>query len=64
MLTGEGRAHHGDIMREATRLVEAGKLVPRVDPRHFELSSVGEAYRAIESNDATGKIVVATSHLA
>jgi NADPH:quinone reductase len=64
MLTGEGRAHHGDIMREATRLVEAGKLVPRVDPRHFELSSVGEAYRALESNDAAGKIVVATSHLA
>jgi hypothetical protein len=32
MLTGEGRAHHGDILREATRLIEAGKLAPRVDP--------------------------------
>ena len=58
MLTGEGRAHHGEIMREATRLVEAGKLVPRVDPRNFTLSSVGDAYRAIEANDAAGKIVV------
>ena len=28
MLTGEGRAHHGDILREATGLVEAGKIVP------------------------------------
>jgi len=58
MLTGEGRAHHGEIMREATRLVEAGKVVPRVDPRHFALSSVADAYRAIEANDAAGKIVV------
>jgi len=58
MLTGEGRAHHGDILREATRLIEAGKLAPRVDPRRFTLSSVGEAYRALESNDAAGKIVV------
>jgi NADPH:quinone reductase-like Zn-dependent oxidoreductase len=58
MLTGEGRAHHGDILREATRLIEAGKLAPGVDPRHFTLSSVGEAYRALESNDAAGKIVV------
>ncbi len=58
MLTGEGRAHHGEILREATRLIEAGKVVPRVDPRHFTLSTVGEAYRALESNDAAGKIVV------
>jgi NADPH2:quinone reductase len=58
MLTGEGRAHHGDILREATRLIEAGKLAPRVDPRYFALSAVGEAYRALESGDAAGKIVV------
>lgn len=58
MLTGEGRAHHGEIMREATRLVEAGKVIPRVDPRHFALSSVADAYRAIEANEAAGKIVV------
>jgi len=58
MLTGEGRAHHGEIMREATRLVEAGKVIPRVDPRNFTLSSADDAYRAIEANDAAGKIVV------
>ena len=58
MLTGEGRAHHGEIMREATRLVEAGKVIPRVDPRNFTLSNVDDAYRAIEANDAAGKIVV------
>ena len=58
MLTGEGRAHHGEILREATRLVEAGKVAPRVDPRHFTLSTAGEAYRALETGDAAGKIVV------
>jgi NADPH:quinone reductase len=58
MLTGEGRAHHGEIMREATRLVEAGKVIPRVDPRNFTLSSVADAYRAIEASDTAGKIVV------
>jgi NADPH2:quinone reductase len=58
MLTGEGRAHHGEILREATRLVEAGKLAPRVDIRRFALAAVGDAYRALENNDAAGKIVV------
>ena len=58
MLTGEGRAHHGEILREATQLVEAGKVVPRVDPRHFTLSGVGDAYRAVEAGDGAGKIVV------
>jgi NADPH2:quinone reductase len=57
LLTGTGRAHHGEILREAARLAEAGKLVPRVDPRHFTPAAVEEAYRAIESG-AAGKIVV------
>src|ERR1700682_6168459 len=55
MLTGEGRAHHGDILREATRLIEAGKVAPRVDPRHFTLSRVAAAYRAVEHHDTAGK---------
>jgi NADPH:quinone reductase len=58
LLTGEGRDHHGEIMREATHLVEAGKVRPRLDPRHFSLSTVGEAYSAIEDRSAEGKIVI------
>jgi NADPH2:quinone reductase len=58
MLTGEGRAHHGEILREAARLVAAGKVAPRVDPRHFTLATVDDAYRALESNKAAGKIVI------
>ena len=38
LLTGEGRAHHGEIMAEATRLAEAGKLPP--SPRPTALHAV------------------------
>jgi NADPH:quinone reductase-like Zn-dependent oxidoreductase len=58
LLSGEGRAHHGEIMTEATRLVEAGKLVPLVDARHFTLESVGDAYALIREHAAKGKLVV------
>jgi NADPH2:quinone reductase len=58
LLTGEGRAHHGDILREATRLVEAGKLRPHLDPRRFGLSDVADAHAAIEDRSARGKIVI------
>jgi NADPH2:quinone reductase len=58
LLTGVGRAHHGEILREAARLAEAGKIVPRLDARHFALTAVDEAYRTIESGTAAGKIVI------
>jgi NADPH:quinone reductase-like Zn-dependent oxidoreductase len=58
LLSGEGRAHHGEIMREATRLAEAGQLRPRLDLRRFNLSNVAAAHAAIEDRSARGKIVV------
>jgi NADPH2:quinone reductase len=58
LLTGEGRAHHGEILRQATRLVEAGQLRPRLDPRRFTLATVGEAYRSLEGRSTEGKLVV------
>jgi NADPH:quinone reductase len=58
LLTGEGRAHHGEILREATKLAEAGKLRPRLDPRRFNLSNVDAAHAAIEDRSAKGKILV------
>ena len=58
LLTGKHREHHGEILQIATRLVEAGKLVPRVDPRSFELTSADLAYQAITAGTAKGKIVV------
>jgi NADPH2:quinone reductase len=58
LLTGEGRAHHGEILREATRLIEAGKIVPRLDPRQFSFETIGQAHGLVESRAAMGKVVI------
>jgi NADPH:quinone reductase len=58
ILTGEGRARHGEILREATKLCEAGKIVPKLDPRRFTLDTIDRAYDAIRNRNAAGKIVV------
>ncbi|SCB39117.1 NADPH:quinone reductase [Bradyrhizobium shewense] len=58
LLSGEGRAHHGEIMAQATRLAEAGKLVPLLDARRFTLENVDDAYALIRDHAAKGKLVV------
>ncbi|MGR9502587.1 zinc-dependent alcohol dehydrogenase family protein [Rhizobium leguminosarum] len=58
LLTAEGRAHHGEIMGEMTKLVEAGKVMPKLDPRRFTLADTDEAHRLIEDRQADGKLVV------
>jgi NADPH:quinone reductase len=58
MLTGRGRAHHGEIMREATILVEAGMLTPLVDGRRFALDAALIAHELVESGKALAKVVV------
>ncbi|WP_414712293.1 zinc-dependent alcohol dehydrogenase family protein [Sphingomonas sp.] len=58
LLSGEGRAHHGGILREATRLAEAGAIKPNVDARRFGIDAVGDAHATIASRTATGKIIV------
>ena len=58
ILTGEGRAHHGEILREATKLVETGKLAPQIDPRRFTLDTVDDAYRSMTTRAATGKTII------
>lgn len=58
LLTGEGRAHQGEILVEAKRLVEAGQLTPWLDPRHFTLETVGEAYQVITEGTARGKLAI------
>jgi NADPH2:quinone reductase len=58
LLTNQGRAHHGDILRNASRLVEAEKVRPHLDPRRFTLHTVGEAYDVLTSRSAQGRLVV------
>jgi NADPH:quinone reductase-like Zn-dependent oxidoreductase len=61
LLTGEGRAHHGEILAEATKLIEAGKIVPRLDPRTFSADAAADAHALIESRESRGKVVVEIS---
>ncbi len=58
MLTGQHLDHHGEILREAAALVDAGLLTPVVDPRTFDLTTVADAHEAVEDGSAASKIVV------
>lgn len=58
LLTGTGRANHGAILREAARLVDAGKLTVRLDPRRFGLDTIADAYQASVDGTARGKLVI------
>jgi len=58
LLTGEGRSAHGAILREASRLADAGLLRPRLDPRRFPLEQVNAAYQAVATGHSAGKIVL------
>jgi NADPH:quinone reductase len=62
MLTGKGRAHHGDILRAATKLAEAGKLKPLLSQERFTLETALEAHMTVESGKTVGKIVVELEH--
>ncbi|MDF2622175.1 MAG: Alcohol dehydrogenase zinc-binding domain protein [Xanthobacteraceae bacterium] len=58
MLYGIGRERHGRILHELAGLVEGGKLRPLIDERRFTLEQVPDAYRYLESGQATGKVVI------
>jgi NADPH2:quinone reductase len=61
LLTGKYREHHGEMLRVATRLVEEGKLTPKLDSRSFDMASADLAYQAIATGTARGKMVVEIS---
>lgn len=58
LLTNQGRAHHGEILRHAARLVEEGRVRPQLNPRHFTLDTATDAYKVIAERTAHGKLVV------
>ncbi|MGC4054113.1 MAG: zinc-dependent alcohol dehydrogenase family protein [Paludibaculum sp.] len=58
LLTGNGRAHHGAILREAARLADEGKLTPLLDPTEFPLAEVEAAHQMAASGNARGKVVI------
>jgi NADPH:quinone reductase-like Zn-dependent oxidoreductase len=58
LLSGKGRAHHGDILKEASTLVAAGKLKVMLDPAVYTLASANAAHAALVEGTARGKVVV------
>lgn len=58
LLTGEGCEAHGRILAEVARLVEAGRLAPRMDDRRFSLEHADDAHALIREKSAKGKVVV------
>ncbi len=58
LLTGKGRAHHGEILRDAARLIEAGSVRPMLDDRSFTLDNAQAAHDILESGTARGRLVI------
>lgn len=58
LITGEHRAHHGEIMSEATAIIEAGKLKPIIDPTTYTFGNIEDAYKAVEEGKTKGKVIV------
>lgn len=58
MLSGKGRSHHGEILRKAAQLAEAGQLKPLVDEFRFTLSQAQTAHEMLERGDVRGKAVI------
>src|ERR1700744_3739248 len=56
ILTGEGRPHHGEILREATRLTQAGEIRTRLDPRQFDIGTIEAAHEAVRQGTAHGSV--------
>ena len=57
LITGEGRAHHGEILAHITALVEAGKLRPLLNDHVISMAHIDSAHVLVESG-AIGKVVV------
>ncbi|MNW02745.1 hypothetical protein D3C71_1985800 [compost metagenome] len=58
LLTGQGLERHGEILRQAASLIEAGNLLPIVDPNRFTLQTAEAAHGLLRSGAAQGRLVV------
>ena len=60
LLTGEGRAHHGEILSRAAELADEGKLTPMMNQKQFSSSDIAAAHAEVE-NGSLGKVVIGIS---
>ena len=57
LISGEERAHHGQILAQVAALAEAGKLRPFLNQQRFSTADIDSAYSTVE-HGAVGKVVV------
>jgi NADPH2:quinone reductase len=58
LLSGIGREHHGEILREATALISSGLVIPKVSPAVYRLETAMDAYKEVADGAKLGKVVV------
>lgn len=58
LISGKGRKHHGEILNEATELIESGQLIPNVDAKVFKPATIENAYQYLQEGTNKGKVVV------
>jgi NADPH:quinone reductase len=57
LLSGQGLAHHGEILRRAAALADAGKLRPLLSQQRFSTADIEAAYASVTSG-FVGKAVI------
>jgi NADPH:quinone reductase-like Zn-dependent oxidoreductase len=57
LLTGEGRAHHGEILGAIAELVDRGAILPTISPDRYDLATAESAHDAARSG-GSGRIVI------
>ena len=57
LLTGIGREHHGEILRQAAMLAEQGRLKPLLATQQFGVGEISEAYDLV-ARGSKGKVVI------
>ncbi|WP_395832285.1 zinc-dependent alcohol dehydrogenase family protein [Elstera sp.] len=58
LIHNRGREQHGAWLRDLTKLVEAGRVKPFLDPQRFALADLAAAHTHLESGQAVGKVVI------
>lgn len=58
MLTGNGREHHGEILRKVKNMVDGGALRPLIHDRVFSFSEINEAHEVFEQAQHIGKVTL------
>ena len=62
---GQGKAYRflfvradGAQLEKITRIVEANHIVPKIDPREFDLSQINDALQLVAGGRINGKVIV------